>query len=157
MNLSARIDVVVHRLRDKGLGLYPIDNPAWIPELESRIGRDLPETYRALVRRYSFPPITLGPVILFSNLGDQSYDDVTAAPFKDPILSSWIIRSGFFHFARSSQGDYDPVCLDLSPVEYPKQSTQVVKFDHEAILCDNPPVSRETISESFLSLLEDNA
>lgn len=157
MKLSARIDAVVDRLRDKGADLQLLQNPEWIPNVEKRIGRSLPETYRDLVLRYSFPPLEIGPVILFSNLGDQSFDDITSAPFRDVILSPWIVQAGYFHFACTSVGNYDPVCLKLSTAQYPKQRTPVVKFDHEAILCERPPVSRETISESFLGLLEEHA
>ena len=157
MKLSARIDAVVDRLRGKGVDLKPLKNPEWISDVEKQVGRSLPETYRDLILRYRFPPLEIGPVILFSNLGDRSYDDITSAPFKDPILSPWVIQAGYFHFARTSLGNYDPVCLDLSAAQYPKQSTPVVKFDHEAILCETPPVPCETISESFLSLLEEHA
>ena len=157
MKLSSRIDAVVDRLRSNGVAFHALQNPDWVLDVERRIGHNLPETYRDLVFRYSFPSLEVGPVELFSNLGDGSEDDIASAPFKDPILSPWIIRAGYFHFARISFGDYDPVCLSLAPSSYPKQSTPVVKFDHEAILCDMPPVASATISESFLRLLEEHA
>lgn len=157
MKLSARIDAVVKRLRDKGVDLQSHQNPDWILGIEKRIGRTLPETYRDLVARYSFAPLEIGPVVLFSNLGDQSFNDITSAPFRDPILSPWIIHAGYFHVACTSLENYDPVCLELCEAQYPKQCTPVMKFDHEAILCGRPPVSREIISESFLGLLEEHA
>ncbi len=155
MKLSQRIDAVVDRLRARGIKIHSIQNPQWILDIEQRIGHSLSETYRDLVNRYSFPLLEIGPITLFSNLGDWSYNDITSAPFKDPILSQWIAQAGYFHFA--SLESYDPVCIVLSAAKYPKQTTPVVKFDHEAILCDRPPVRREMISPSFLGLLEEYA
>jgi hypothetical protein len=157
MKLSARIDAVVECLLGKGVDFQPIEDPDWILNVERRIGCTLPETYRNLVLRYSFPQFEIGPVILFSNLGDGSDDDITWAPFRDPFLSPWVIQSGHFHFARLSSGSYDPVCLDLTAAAYPKQTTRVVKFDHEAILCELRPVLSTIVSESFLGLLEEHA
>jgi hypothetical protein len=101
--------------------------------------------------------VEVGPIILFSNLGDGSRDDITAAPFRDPILSPWLIGRRCFHFARTSRGDYDPVCLALPAGENSRTLAPVVKFDHEAILCGLPSVASEVISESFLDLIEEYA
>jgi hypothetical protein len=154
MKLSARIDAIVERLRHAGVDVQLIENPPWICEIEARLGRSLPQTYRELVSRYSFPSLECDSVVLFANLGDPTHDDLSVAPFRDPILSPWLINSGYFHFARDASGGYDPICLDLASAEFPTQTAPVVKFDHEAMLCDQPPVRRTVVAESFLNLLE---
>jgi hypothetical protein len=154
MKLSPRIDAFVELLRHAGVDIRSIENPPWICEIEARLGRPLPQTYRELVIRYSFPSLECDSFVLFSNLGDGSRDDLSVAPFRDPILSLWLTSAGYFHFARDASGSYDPICLDLAPAQYPRQSTPVVKFDHEAVLCDQPPVRKTVIAESFLDLLE---
>jgi hypothetical protein len=157
MKLTERIDAVVNRLRRKGMDIRPLSQPEWVVDIEKRIGCKLPETYRELVNRYAFPPLELGSIILFSNIGDGSYDDITTAPFQDRILAAWVAQAGFFHFAKSACGKYDPICLDLANSRYPKQGSLVMKFDHEAILCELPQVERHVVSASFLELLEEYA
>ena len=66
-------------------------------------------------------------------------------------------NSGFIALGVEVAFQHDPVCLDLQPVEYPKQTVSVVKFDHEAILQELPVVLRETIDESLLGFLEEQA
>jgi len=159
MKLAARIDAIVERLVVSGIDIEAIAHAPWIRilDIEYRIGRSLPPTYRELVLRYTFPSIELGPIILFSNRGDHSYDDVSSAPFKDPILSPWLLRSGFFHIARTSCDDYDPVCLELKSPQYPREVSPVIKFNHEAILIEDATVPCCVIAKSFLGLLEDHA
>lgn len=157
MNIAARIDVAVERLRRKGWDFHTLEGAMWVDAIEAKIDRRLPEAYRSLVLRYSFPAVEIGPVILFANQGEPSNDDLSIAPFKDPILSPWLIRNGFFHFARSSFGDYDPICLEITPTSLSKTLSAVVKLDHEAILQERTIVPRETMAESFLGLLLDYA
>ena len=156
MKLASRIDAIAERLRAKGVEVEAVAHTPWILDIENRIGGTLTPTYRELVLRYTFPSIEIGPIILFSNRGDQSYNDVTSAPFKDAILSPWLLRSGFFHIARTSREDYDPVCLELKSPQYPREASPVIKFNHEAILLEDATVPRCIIAESFLGLLEDH-
>ena len=86
---------------------------------------------------------------LFSNLGDASADEITRAPFRDPILSRWLIEQGYFHFARLTSDNYDPVCLSIQP-----KTLAVERFDHEAILQEQATVHRLQVAETFLELLE---
>jgi hypothetical protein len=154
MKLAARIDLAVERLQRMGVSFKSLSSAPWIGEIEARIGRQLPDSYRNLVVRYSFPTLVLGPIELFANLGDASRDDLTIAPFRDPLLSGWLVRSGHFHFARTTFGNYDPVCINLNQAASPEQPVAVVQFDHEAILLERQSVSCAQIASSFLGLLE---
>ena len=154
MKLNERIDLAVARLIRLGIPIRPAEATPWIAEIESKLDRPLPEVFRSLTARYIFSSFELGPVLMFSNLGDSSYDDITAAPFHDPMLSAWLIDSGYFHFGRTTTGSYDPICLDLKASLYPKTPTSVIQFDHECILQQLPSVERQVLAESFLDLLE---
>ena len=154
VNLQSRLRVekAIDRLRRSGVEMQPITRPPWIEDVEAKIGGTLPEMYRFLVTRYSFPVIDLGPIELFSNLGNESIDDVTHAPFRDPILSHWLTRHGYFHFSRLTTDNYDPICFDIRGT--PKKALSVFRFDHESILQGQATVPRVEFPDSFLALLE---
>ena len=157
MKYDRRIERAVDRFRRAGIDIRPISESPSVDEIESTIGGELPEVYRALITRYSFPVLDLGPIELFSNLGDGTADDITFVPFRDPILSRWLIQQGYFHFARLTSDSYDPVCFGIRPTASPKEPLSVVRFDHEAILQEEATVRRVQFAESFLGLLEGDA
>ncbi|MFN0017677.1 MAG: hypothetical protein ACKVP0_05410 [Pirellulaceae bacterium] len=154
MKYSLRIDRAIDRFRRAGIDIRAISESPWVDEIETTIGGELPEVYRSLITRYSFPVLDLGPIELFSNLGDGTADEITLAPFRDPILSRWLIHQGYFHFARLTSDSYDPVCFSIRPMASPKEPLSVVRFDHEAILLEQATVRQVQFAESFLGLLE---
>lgn len=133
-------DLPVH-LRQGGAryGLYyswriqPFAHVTWIEPLEEKIGIQFPPSYRSLVTRYVFPAFQAPPLLLLGNTGHALYSEMAYALFRDRALSGELLNHGFVQIARPSEGDYDPICLDMrgEPLhgEYP-----LVRLNHAAVL-----------------------
>ncbi|MDR2012866.1 MAG: SMI1/KNR4 family protein [Rhodanobacter sp.] len=151
MSAESVVDTFVARLRGSGADLCQVDAVPWIAEIEQRFGFSYPSSFRALVTRYIFEPLEIGPVEIFANLGDGSTEDLTVAPFSDPYMSPWLLAHRLVQFGRPSTGSYNPVCFDFA--DGPTEPT-IVLLDHEDILQEHTPVHRKVIARDFLSLLE---
>ena len=91
---------------------------------------------------------------LFSNLGDMSEYDLTAAPFRDPYMGPWLINHHLLYIGHPWMGHYDPICLDLV-ARGADDEPPVVQLDHEDILLMHRKVARTTIAPSLFELLQD--
>lgn len=140
----------VGALIERGLPFQRIEAVSWVDDIEGRLGFGLPWSLRVLVTHYRFPALELGGVEFFSNLGEDSEDDLTVAPFRDKGLLEWFRANQRFHFARPSTGSYDPICL----AKHGNHSTAVEQIDHEDILLCRKQVRRTVLSNSLEHLLE---
>ena len=141
-------------LAARGVPLSPLGSAPWIGAIEQRIGRRLPEAYRALTNAYAFPSFEIGSVEWFANRGDGGDDDIARAPFRDRTLSSWLHSHGFFPFARPASGSYDPVCFDLNDQSV---DTAIVRIDHEDILLSRRKKRMHRLADSLLDLVTGGA
>jgi hypothetical protein len=149
-SMLTKIKAAVARLESKGFAFEPVTNTPWIIEVEQRFGHRLPDAFRNLATAFMFPEFDTGGVAIFANLNDRSQEDLSCAPFADPIMSAWLIAHGFLQFARPDSGSYDPVCFDMSTsVHDPK----LIVFDHEDILQERRKIRQRPVAESFLHLL----
>ena len=70
----------------------------------------------------------------------------------DHILSEALLPAGLIPFARPAGGSYDPVCFNIQK-RRGKRDCQVVRVDHEEILC-NSRIGRLTeVAPSFYDLV----
>jgi hypothetical protein len=130
-----------------------IDSAPWIEQLEQRLPRPFPPSFRSLVMRYAFPSFDIGRVHLFANTGDTSGDEeLVRRVFADRVLAGILLKSGFIQIGWRTDVWYDPVCFDTSGRrgggEYP-----LVRLDHEAALRGDEVRLVERVAPSFLDLL----
>jgi len=148
MNVHELIDQLASAIAQAGHVIQPISDAPWIPELESRLPKRLPASFRSLVTRYAFPPLQVGELSLFGNMGTDDVDEMSNAIFKDRIIAEGTMRAGYIQFARPATGNYDPICFDARrPVtnrEFP-----IVRIDHEELLCNDRIRVSETFAKSF--------
>jgi len=152
MDTNTSVDLVVARLCQSGAEIRSVAGAPWIDNLEARLGLSFPPSFRSLVNRYAFPLLDIGEMELFANEGEDSQYDLTAAPFRDPFMSAWLIGHRLIHVGHPYIGNYDPVCFDLSTPN--ATEPPVVQLNHEDILLQRQSVKRTVIADSFLTLLE---
>jgi|HubBroStandDraft_2_1064218.scaffolds.fasta_scaffold242118_1 hypothetical protein len=147
-----QIDAWVAARRRVGLGISPIAEAPWIDELERNLPHRLTAAFRSLVGRYRFPPVTVGQVDLFGNLGTGEPSELVVACMRDPGIGAVVLRNGLFPIGRPSSGSYDPICLNLRERTKAGDSP-VVQVDHEGILVLGDIQVVRTIASSFVDLL----
>ena len=144
---------VVEQMRQLGTVIEYFTDASWVPELERRFKRRLPPLYRSVILRFCFSRREVGEVEIFGNLGvTDRDDDITVAPFSDPLLSTWLIDRGYIQFARPATGSYDPVCFDYS-VKIRGSEPPIVSLNHEDVLLERVKVRKRSVAASFGSLL----
>ncbi|BDG05997.1 hypothetical protein [Anaeromyxobacter oryzae] len=148
------IDTFVARMNALSVAIRPISAAPWIGELEVRLPRPFPPSFRSLVTRYAFAAFDLGPAHLFANEGEPTGEDELARRiFADRTLATVLLQAGYVQIGMSVDGAfYDPVCLDMNERgrggEYP-----LVRMDHEvALQFDRIRVVRR-IARSFLQFI----
>jgi hypothetical protein len=146
------VATLVRRLTELGAEVAPVGDTPWVPLIEARLGRRLPPLFRALVTNYTFGPTIVGDVEMFSNRGDDSWDDLTAAPFSDPHMAPWLIERGLLQFGRPSSGAYDPVCFDTAGSGLAEEP-RIVRLSHEKILLEQAEVPLSEIAPSLPALV----
>jgi hypothetical protein len=62
--------------------IHKADNSRMIEDLEGRMGRRFPASYRSLVARYCFPAFDCGPLFLFANTGADTWDELSSRVFR---------------------------------------------------------------------------
>lgn len=149
------IDAFVARMNALGSGrMQPIPAAPWMDELEPRLPRRLPPSFRSLVMRYAFDAFDIGPVHVFANTGDPSGEEELArCIFQDRVLAPVLLQAGYVQVGTSVDGAfYDPVCFDTNDRagagEYP-----LVRVDHEAALQFERSTIVCRVAPSFLQLI----
>jgi hypothetical protein len=146
------VDEWVVARRRGGIEISPIAEAPWIDELERVLPHRLPAAFRSLVARYRFPPVTVGQVDLFGNLGTRDRSELVVACMRDTGIWTVVHRNGLLPIGRSSSGSYDPICLNLRERAKVGDSP-VVQLDHEAILVFGDIHVVRTIANGFVDLL----
>jgi hypothetical protein len=154
MNLHELIDQFVVRVGSPERNFRRIQHAPWIIDLEAKLPKRLPASFRSLVTRYSFSAFDAGPLSLFANLGDGSDEDFSIAIFKDSIIADVTLKAGYIQFARPVSGSYDPVCFDANRSSKNREFP-IVRLDHEEILSGDGIRVSEKIADSFIRYAAD--
>ncbi len=154
MNVHALIDQFVAHVAWTGGIFQPTEQAPWIEELEQRLPRPFPPSFRSLVTRYAFTPFDAGGLSLYANTGTNDPDEMCVAIFRDRFIAEPTLKSGYIPFARPDTGSYDPVCFDTESAasrgEYP-----VVRLDHELLLWPGRIRVLERVAVSFYAFAAD--
>ncbi len=149
MKIHEIIDRFVSSVVSPEANFRRIENALWIDDLEAKLPKRFPASFRSLITRYSFAAFDCGELSFFANLGDGADEDLSVAIFRDRFISDATLQAGFVQFARPVCGSYDPVCFDANRSRN-RREFPIVRLDHEAILCrDKIRVSNE-LADSFL-------
>ena len=154
MNVHELIDEFVNRV-DRSSNIFQrIESAPWIDDLEVKLPKRFPASFRSLLTRYAFSSFDAGGLTFFSNTGTASADELSLAIFRDRNIAAATLTAGYIQFARHETQSYDPVCFDArrasSNREFP-----LVRLDHEEILCRERIVVSATVADSFYLFVAD--
>jgi hypothetical protein len=154
MNVRELIDQLVIKADPSQVIFGKIEVAPWIDVLESKLPRRLPSSFRSLVTRYAFASFDLDGLTLFGNTGLNQEDDLTELIFRDRGIAQATLQNGYIQFARPATGDYDPICFDARRTA-PNREFEIVRLDHEEILCNDRIKVVEKVAESFFKFAAD--
>ena len=132
--------------------IVPMDCSAWVDPFTGKLSKKLPPSYLSLINRYAFPAFELGPIMFYSNTGQEIAWELSNKIFSDEHLSSILQRHGLLQIGNPYFYNYVPICFDGKTGkgnEYP-----LVQIDHESILCDSKVKVIKEIAPSFESFVE---
>ncbi len=154
MNVHEIIDEFVTRVDPSGDIFRKVESAPWIEDLEDKLAKRFPASFRSLLTRYAFQSFGASGLSFFSNTGTAAEKELSVAIFKDKVIAETTLKSGYIQFARPESGSYDPVCFDVrharSNREFP-----LVRLDHEEILCRDRILVSETLCDSFYRFVAD--
>jgi hypothetical protein len=131
--------------------------PSAAEELEARLPAQLPPLYRRLILSYRYLRVETGEVCLLANPPasppDHELHGLEREMFRDPLLSKVVLRHGLIQFGRAPGGDYDPICFD-SKHRTAQGDMQVVRLDHEQVLCHERIGKPVVVAPTFRRLVE---
>lgn len=148
MNLHELIDRLATSIAEGGHVIQPISEAPWITKLEQRLPKRLPASFRSLVTRYAFPPLQVGGLELFGNMGTDDLDEMSIAIFQDAIIAEGTMRAGYIQFARPDTGSYDPICFDARRTVNNREFA-IVRLDHEELLLNDRIHVSGKVADSF--------
>ena len=106
----------------------------------------------SLISRYIFDNFEIGNLWFFGNHGDEGWDDLSQAIFRDSRIFELTSSKGFLHFARPADGSYDPICFDIRNRR--KEEYSIVRLDHESILIPSDIVITDSSYPPMLELMQ---
>jgi len=86
------------------------------------------------------------------NEAKDEYDDVSSFLGKDKIIARVTTDNGLIHFARASEGTYDPICFDSKKRK--GRECEIVRLDHEEILLHEKIKVVEDVAPSLKEFME---
>jgi hypothetical protein len=128
--------------------------PAAVEALERALPGSLPSLYRELVLSYRYLEVELGRYRLLANPPSEGLDGLREAMFRDQFLFPTLLHHGYIQFGRGPDYNYDPVCFNAAGRRH-NGELEVVRLDHEQILCYERIKIVERLAGSFRELVEE--
>lgn len=143
------IETFASKLRSLGVPIRKEDNETRLDLLAAKLPKRLPQSFAALLSRYSFPSFDVAGISLFEweSASNPYIDEASAA---EGSLSELLIPAGYVQIGRPDTGSFDAVCFDLNQ----NRECRIVKVDHEQILCNWRVRVSGVLWPSFIKLVE---
>ena len=110
----------------------------------------LPKLYERLLLTFLWDDVELPSLLL---LGNPGLDELLTSLLYDPYLTETLLPNGFISFGRAPGGGYDPICFNTR-ARAGRYDCQIVRMDHEDILCNSRLRIREIVAPSFRALIQ---
>lgn len=145
-------DLIDKFVNNADIDAISTDSTERVETLEQKIGLRFPRSFRVFLCSYDFDPFEFGGIEFFANAGGSGDRDLTVAIFRDSCLSVKLIENGLLQIGQPDTGDYDPICFNTRTRR--GDECEIVRVDHEGILCRDQIVISCVIAESFPKLIE---
>ena len=129
----------------------PSSNANRVEEFESKFGLCFRRSFRRLLLCFDFDPFELGGIEFFGNSG-LGEKDLLSVIFTDANMAPMLIEFGFLQIGCLDTGSYDPIGFNTRKGR--GNEMEIVRIDHESILCNSRPRVDEVVSPSFPKWLE---
>ena len=153
MKINNIVDSFVKSINKNENDIEAYSGIEWIDKITNRLPTKFPPSFMSLISRYIFDDFEAGKIWFYANRGDGSEEELGQSIFRDEIISRVTINNGFIHFAKSSDGSYDPICFDIRKRKN-NGEFHVVKLDHEVLLQFAKIKVKENICSSLLEYME---
>ena len=120
--------------------------------LYEKLPARLPPLFETLVISYRWAEVDLGSYRLLANPPGVDLSGFLREISRDPAIWSSLRQAGYIQFAKGHDMDYDPVCFDLN-VRKNNREYEIVKIDHEEILCNSRIKVVRKMAPSFRELV----
>ncbi len=134
-------------------------DPSALDHLHANLPARFPPLFERLRLTYRWPEVDLRSYRLHGNPLGTGLSGFLERITKDKFLSSFAFKNGYISFGKGGDMDYDPVCFDLR-ARKKNREFEIVKLDHEEILCNERIRVVVTLAPSFERLVNqtiDNA
>jgi len=132
-----------------------INNPN-LKELETiyaRLPARFPRLYEKMVLGWRWSEVELREFALLANPVETGFAGLLKSISYDPHLAGALLPAGFIPFAKATDaGGHDPICFNTK-VRKGRRDCQIVRIDHEEILCNNRIKVRSVMASSFRELI----
>lgn len=120
--------------------------------LYEKLPARLPPLFEQLVLSYRWAEVDLQSYRLLANPPGVDLSGLLCEISQDPVIWGSLQQNGYIQFAKGHDLDYDPVCFDLS-ARKKNGEYEIVKIDHEQILCNSRVKVVKKMAPSFRELV----
>jgi hypothetical protein len=123
-----------------------------LDSLYAKLPARFPPLFERLLLTYRWPEVDLRSYRLHGNPLGAGLSGFLGRILKDKFLSSFTLKNGYLPFGKGGDMDYDPLCFDLS-ARKKNREFEIVKLDHEEILCNERIRVTAKLAPSFEQLV----
>jgi hypothetical protein len=127
-------------------------DPAALDPLYAKLPARFPPLFERLLLTYRWPEVDLRSYRLHGNPPGSGLSGFLERITKDKFLSSFALKNGYIPFGKGGDMDYDSVCFALN-ARKKNCEFEVVKLDHEEILCNERIRVVASLAPSFERLV----
>ena len=139
----------VEQFQPPAIRVYKVDPPA-LDRIYEQLPARFPRLYEQLLLTFMWDDVELPRFLLLANPG---FEDLLTSLLYDPYLAEILLPNGFVPFGRAPGGGYDPICFNTR-ARAGRHDCQIVRVDHEQILCHGRLKVVEIVAASFRVLVQ---
>ncbi|HET7258801.1 MAG TPA: hypothetical protein VFI75_03710 [Candidatus Acidoferrum sp.] len=133
--------------------LPQITDASALDPLYAELPARFPPLFEKLLLSYRWPEVDLRLYRIHGNPIGTDLSGFLGRITKDHFLFNFAVKNGYIPFGKGGDMDYDPVCFDLRSRKKNREF-EIVKLDHEEILCNERIRVAANLAPSFEQLVK---
>jgi hypothetical protein len=135
-------------------GVRQNTDQAMLDRLYASLPARFPPLFEQLVLTYRWREVDLRLYRLCGNPVGSDFSGLLRNMHYDRFIFPFLLRNGFIPFGKDPDIDYDPVCFNLR-VRMKNREFEIIKLDHEEILCNERICVVAKLAPSFEQLVNE--